>query len=58
MSYSGPPTQQEMNRNNERWRNNRNYDDPSLQYQYRLQNDQEGMMEQEPFFGQVIQQEI
>jgi hypothetical protein len=31
MSYSGPPTEKEMNRNNERWRKNRNYDRPTPQ---------------------------
>jgi hypothetical protein len=31
MSYSGPPTIEEMNRNNDRWRNNRNYQRPTHQ---------------------------
>ena len=31
MSYSGPPTEEEMNRNNDRWRNNRNYQRPTPQ---------------------------
>jgi hypothetical protein len=31
MSYSGPPTEEEMNRNNERWRTNRNYQRPTYQ---------------------------
>ena len=33
MSYSGPPTEEEMNRNNERWRTNRNYQRPTNQGQ-------------------------
>jgi hypothetical protein len=29
MSYAFPPTEDELNRNAERWRHNRNYDEPS-----------------------------